>query len=1779
MPFHFARGVRLTFAALLFSTACLAAPQPIASLEQSTLPALGKHSSTLTVRAFGRYAVTAQSSQGVALQMVDHMAGAGPVAGVAGKEDGRLDVFLDRGDYRIVSLASDHGKGEVKLAAHPFRELEAKPPRLIEFRLEKASLGDFEQRSYWLEIRKKRWVALEAAGRYLADLRLWKDGTWLVKEKPQIVQSMARPGRPLVVARLCAELDPGLYLLTAYGGPGQPWTQASEEKPFLLRFGIPTLAPAMRRRFTMSEFGVERFLVPSGPTHFRIELPAADAATLQVGDYSPRTPFQDDAPVAAIDKKSLPPVAEMDQSDNEVRLVTVSMAAGKSYLLQHFDASHAYRFNVSGNYWVSTIQTGSPADSVGASAVLTRQPRNYWQREEYVADRTVLLDAPWHRRFNLLDPLTMFVRLSQPSKVRVEGTGVRAHYRFEPFLTDRPADYHEPTWQPSGHEFDLDAGLYVLEVTPETRGILDLHILPDGGNLDRLVSKAKSLYRNTMGVSQLTASARFPSLQLDSYYSYTLYLNNQPGVTSGVVLRSLPIDLKDALPVTQGPRENLTIPVSVPESGKLQALAEDGSLLPISLDNGAKGESIQVSPGTYRVSVAGSGKFLSYSLELEPTRLAGTTPLPPLPDALLAGLPKFPVITPDEPQFLDLDRTSTATFEMKVENPGLYRAQSTGLLHTGASVRTRINPSLFSGTENGVGHNFMIQDYLREGDYQLSVSTRGQTRGHLGIRIDRTDILDGGQLHEGEMARAELPSGHALAYRFHVEKTGNYHLEAMGLNRNFDIRLEDAGGWPVFAPVEKGDLTRELDSGDYRMIVLPLEANARVLTKLDRIVEPRQYQGHGPHTIQLGSVVSNAWVEPATGAQRVPDQWEFSLPAPAKVTIALDNMMEASLSSADSPDDILARIASKQRWQGELPAGKYLLRAVNSRRNNYVDYTLSVSSSQLLAGESRTLLAPATIPLSVGKDGLIELQSFGPSDVRARLTDANGNLVAQNDDRQDDWNFLIARRLAPGQYSLQVDPVGTAQARTTIAMNAPSEVAEKTLTPGKSVEIDDSKVHVYPLSVDPKDNVLLASAKAGDVVGISLEGKSSEGWVNLGTDSGTAPWLALQIDEKRFTAYRLRAWSADQGSIRMSLRVASATLSPISGKKWLDGEIRPERIDSERHDLKLALISLSRAGTFRLEGDSVPWTDSPSHVAEIGANSVITVSGGSLLLVSSAGESLSARRIDLSDSLRVDLAAAERGSVDLKHRGPSIVIATARSAQPGVAMEGEDPVTTGFVPGEAVAVSISGKARPVRVWNASSQTSPIEVDLRQVPVKRRAAKAPDFGISDGDIEGKTALELKLPEGASGIRLSLSPMNAAVFVKNGKIVSTHWAGEDPLQEFVSIAADELWIFNAETAKAYYSIEISPQSGPAEAALKPGEIFERNAGTSGRIEIPVELSAKGEYQLHVRGDTDALWQEKSGRITSGADIEIGESGVLSLQHRPGTIVAWIDGKAGKPTDAAKIVKVNPPERLKLQGKEETLGFDFDKVAMLHLHTRVPVITQFLVEGQPARTEAHLYGADINLPAPAGHCELVLRAIGADRLSGFATVAASGVTLLVEGEGPEILLAPGSARLFSFDLGQPATIGIGVRASSDVVRSTLYDEHGAIQSKGVVQMPSLVPGRYYLAVEMPADSSPVRVRPIVLGLQKPDTRPPFDILQRYVKAKEGSEGMIYEPPPPPAPPSADSQGDGQGAASAEDGSAQSDQSDGADQGDGADGNADQTDDGSAQDGNGQNQDGENQ
>jgi hypothetical protein len=103
--------------------------------------------------------------------------------------------------------------------------------------------------------------------------------------------------------------------------------------------------------------------------------------------------------------------------------------------------------------------------------------------------------------------------------------------------------------------------------------------------------------------------------------------------------------------------------------------------------------------------------------------------------------------------------------------------------------------------------------------------------------------------------------------------------------------------------------------------------------------------------------------------------------------------------------------------------------------------------------------------------------------------------------------------------------------------------------------------------------------------------------------------------------------------------------------------------------------------------------------------------------------------------------------------------------------------------------------------------------------------------------------------------------------------------------------------------------------------------------------------------------------------------------------------------------------------------------------------------------------------------------------------------------------VLLPAGGTRGFSFEVTRNGPIGLGVRADSDVVETTLWTAAGQKLGSGVVQMPQLSPGSYVLAIHVPAGSRPVLARPAVAGLKPPSLDPPDEVIQTYVAPPEGA------------------------------------------------------------------------
>jgi hypothetical protein len=1736
VPLH---SVLTLVAALAVAKTGTAGPPPVpaATLSQSTVPAAGRQEAIVNVAAFGFYGLTVSSSQGTALQLVDRMAGPGEVAGSAGVEDGRINAFLDRGEYKLVSIGHEKASGDAKLEVHPYAELHApQPPLLVELKPVAETLGDFQQASYWLKIDDARVVAIEAAGRNLTDLRLWRDGTWLEDATPEREVIEPKKGRPLLACRLSPRLEPGLYLLTAYGGPGQPWAETSDEHPLLLRFGISRLPIASRQRLVTSPFGVDRFLVPGSATYFRLELPEARPAQLRVAAADPHEPFRNDGSPLVIDKKSVPPAVDtsLEKDLKGDRIVTVRTEAGQPYVLQEFEASREYRFERAGNYWISTVHSGHAADSVDATVIVARWSRSGLDHAAFL-DQSVEIDGQhgWARRCTLLDTLTVFVKVGSVGRYEVVSRGTKASFRIEPFFIYRPEHYETPEAKPSGSRWDLDAGFYVLTVIPDKKGILDVVLRPAGTSA---LTPEGIGAEPAGGQTPLRAAALFPSVALDLDHWYVAYLNEQPGVEAGVVLRSLPLDLNEALPVAQRPDETVKAPFTVSERSTLRATSEDGALLDLAVDGGPPQKEIVVEPGEHVVSLVNSGKeTVLYSLHAEPVRLEAATPLPSVPETALASLPELLVLAPAQPIFLDLARDQTTTFFVHADRPALYRLESTGLLATTGNLRTRTVVSLDRETSNGVGRNFQIQEYLREGDYQLTVQANGASAGHLGVGLAQMPIGDGGRLVPSVPARVTLAAGEGVAYTFTVPERGEYHLRTLGLDRGFRCRLEDADGWPIEPPNIPADITRTFEAGSYRVVSLPEGVATRRVTLLEKVAAPLRFTGHGPHPLPLAHEVDHVWEESAEGAPRVPDTWEITVPAPLDAQIELSGEMQGELTRVDASGAAPAVAVPPGRgWFGHLEAGRYRLAVTCSRRNNQVGYRIVVRPVELVAGLTREVAAPVTLKVSAGRRGLYELDSFGGADVRAVLRAGDGRVVAANDDRPDDWNFLLAANLDPGAYTLEVQPVGTERASSAVSMRLLGELAEPPLAvPGRVEVVTGDATHVIPLALGSPVGVVTVGVRSSEAVGCALEQEGGGSWRALATRVGHELTIELPLAESAPPpALRLRVWSVDQRGL--SARIVAAAASPAA-----DPEARANaglvltRVAGSDPPVGAALVTLAQPGVFRIDGEGIRVSPRADVATTAVTGEPVAAPGQSLWVVGELHDGgrtavrLSRVVLEAGGEVVVRAAAGQHLTCQVGGEGPRTVLGIARGAngRPGVRVldraTGKGYVgsrTTRMAVGRDAAASVAIGARQpeVQLWQGEEAVEPLEVHLRVFTFPAANTEVAAWGLLSGAVAAHASRAFELPPGPKRLRLALAPDTVGVLVSGDDVESLHWAGGSPFAETFDTEASRLVVLRAADGEGFFTAELlRPGAGERPLALTLEQPFESVESVAGTLRLTVPHPGGGAPEslvAHVRGG-EATFLGSDGQVREGRDVAVGaDGGTLLVSHRAGRLLCWLDRKGGladalwAPVNGATAAPIEPPATVALHGSAMVVRVALGHPAMLHLRSATPLATRLVrPEGDP-EVELHQNGCLLDAYLPSGAAELALRALAGTELRGVAELTASPLVAIDEGFGPETLLPAGEARAFTFTVSHEGLVGFGVRADADVVECTLLDASARRVAAGVVQMASLTPGTYVLVLSAPADVAPVRVRPVVVGLRSPGSGPPPEVIRKYLDLAAG-------------------------------------------------------------------------
>ncbi len=1642
-------------------------PAAAATLDRAEFPAAAELGTLLHVTAPGRFAITAQSATGTAIEIVDMLSGPSDPAGEPGVRDGRIDRLLDVGTYKIRATMADGATGTLRLDLRPFRA--AGPPVAAPASGEVLSttLADLEQLAVWLMVGPDGSVRLDTAGRSLADVRLWRQGTDLVDLQPDPAVIEPVRGHSLNRLRLVGKVEPGAYLLTAYGGPPIAWADSGvnggAEQPLLLRVGTSDALLAGGASGVIGPFGNAVFAAPPRATAFRLTLPQSAPASLDV-----------DGQAATIAQTSREPSVLL-QTGTRRDVVEVTGTPGQAFRVRAMDHTGTVTITKPGSWWVSASALGTGGDEVPPTVLLTRSQAG--QPTVVVAGTAPRIDpaSPLRLRFNVRGPTSVLLQSTNQGVVPVRDAGQdTSALRGRPYTMDLVRDYIE----------------YSIAPVPGKQGVADL-IFGVGTPTAAPVVPANPVL--PLGVQTIAAGQ-----------TLRLYANAAPGASFGLVARAAPVQLNEGpLTVTQVAGVAVEVPVA---AGGMEVTDLLGAPAPFSTRTLQDGSAVITLPAVPRARTL---------------VVAMPRPAVPRPDVVLAAPgAALPVAEAGAPFPFDLRREQRREFDLHVAEGGLYRLETLGRLQTAGTVGTAFQPALDQAEANGIGANMLIQRWLRAGRYRVSVMAQGGTAGHGALLASPAPLKDSPTLRPAGSIRARLPAGTGLRVPLEITEAGAYHLELQALGRTLTARLDDAEGWPLIVPGALTAIDRTLQPGRYQVLISPEAVETRVVARLTRTLPDTEIVGHGPHPLVFDAPRTATWREPpGRDDERVLDRWTFALAGPASVKLDIGDGMVGEL-RRDGADTPLGRFTRGAALNSRLNAGSYTVTAMSLGRNDRLDYAITLTAPELQPGLLRMVKPTAQVPFTLAEPGVVSLTSTGLVPLKAVLRDGAGAEIARYADRGSEWNLAIARPLPAGSYRLDLspalppattdisaaatppaeesgtepDPAEPAPQSSAAAADTASEgdaAEEETRTVGLLLSLPPVRdaagpgvlpggfVHRLMVADAASDQLLLATARSTAEVVLALERRDATGgWITVGLAQGLGPVVAIPgALPGAVGPWRASVWAVDGGREDILL-----TAGPVQAAAQGPGRVRM----AAQVGVAVARVALGTPGLVRVAGGVIAggWA---GHALVVPEDGLVAPQSDTLWLVGPAGAEAEVVPVAVTAALSVPVPAGARAMVT----GGAVPAGTVRVWRADAGLE-QPGLAAGQGMGVASGSALALGAGPVQVWHAGGTTAlrprvtPIDLALQDVRTLDSAF--------NGVLPPRSATPLVLPGGSRRTMIALAPGMAAVAGWRGPDAVTVWAPTETARVLPG-AWTEWLLINTTDAPAPASLGGAP--APAE-TLQPTAVMKTFFGSAGSIQLPFDapVGAPAGARLRIAGPATAT-VIAGDRVSRGRDIPLDGAGQIIVSHEPGAVAVWmeIDGRSPWPDAAPQAAAL--PSRMPLMGAAMALSIAPGGPVLLHVRTTAPVILT-LGRGAPmlfpAGADLHRYvAADTTLRIDSPHD---------GPLSGTLAMSADPVIPVSEGLGEAVAVPPGGTAAFGFQIARAADVGLGLRAEPDRADTRLLRADGTMVGEGAALLQRLQPGRYVIEARNPSDATTALMRPAVIGITPRGAGPPPEVARKYLE-----------------------------------------------------------------------------
>jgi len=1694
-------------------------------LSQSTFKAKEYNDCFIKIKKPGRYSIQVQSKQGTRIEIIDRMAGPFASDGSVGLKDGRLDLLLDADIYKICIYSHKKGIGKVNIKAFPFQEVQQFPnivdlPFINNLELYQYRLKDLEQRSFWINIRKRQVLRLEILGRNIKDARLWKDGTWLVDASPTITQYEPIAGQPMTYLEFHHDLNPGLYLFTCYGGQPLKWANENNKNPLYIRMGIPDIGRNGQHLISISPFGRDVFIVDKKTNFFQIIRKDKKPTTLFLKSLKKTSGrFTQYGKSAYINKKSRDPWCIIKGSTLiDKQFVIVQGEPGDHIELDYFEQRTYYELPENyDKFWISTIQSAEGRDSVDITGIISR-PKLKTPVKALVVN--VGPEHPIVRKVNILNTFSLFLYVEKKGTYKIDEdpkAGGSGRYQIKPFMVSKPRGYKDPPFQESETDFELLKGYYVLFVHPKSKGILHFALYKKEGfltTLSRSIFSKQGINEHFKGESLLTRQTLiWPCIPNIKRY-YTLWLNKRTNVESGVIVRKLPMDLDTPLPVMLKPAQS--VPVNI-KCDKRSYLDVYGGSYELTINGERFSKQTIIYKGIHDLELKNIGtKICLYTLKARPVDMYIT------PKPVIKKIDEvYQVIVSDRPIFKYFDRLEEKSFLLRVKEPGLYRMETLGRLAFRMTVRTRTTTSLFNAKMNGIGRNALVQQYFKPGDYLVSVQTQGESKGRACIQLKRTELGKPEELLIGGTNSSFVKADTAIRYNFTIKNAGIHHLETYSLGKRIAHRIEDNDGWPLYLPGNYHAIERYFDKGTYTYYSLPLEIDSQRVTFIYKKQKKRIISGKGPHILELNKSIDNIWIEEPGRAK---DIYQVKIPALAEFSLNVTNNMKASIYLKHGKR---VEETKSGKWFGKLLPGIYEINVISSEKNNKVPYTIYLQTKYLVQGLTQKVNhVPATLDVSVSKDVFVDISSFGQTDVKAYLWDKDSNtLITKNDDKPNDWNFRISCMLKAGLYKLKLVSIGSSSGQFEVKMNQRDyKELEPVNIPFTLNEKLEKEVLQIPFSTCKNESLVNFNTKNNKNIRLVI----MKGYVLIAEGKGH---IYIPLPSKK--NYVLYVWNEEnivKERNKVLIEGKSLELKEIALEKNQIKLTTPDAIRFQNNNRLSYCFNTSSKRTYYS-----PELERPCLILDGFTKGTKNINAW---LVSEDGKSITIQPFDVKTEQPIKVMLGKfpiSFSIKQTQKAPMLLKIKSIKGIVGAMVFPENNLPenhvqwSGMLAKEAqTLVGIPGSAEyRGYIWSTNKTPLVTSENIKEVVQDRVSIYINSYPIQGTkDLRNVSNLEAEIPAGRSFLLLLEDKEQILNMVLTKGLVAFSWFLDKPFDIVsglnqnrecqIKVNGKNLFVLNTSNHPGLFRVEKMEKAYTELDKLDLKNGFEKLFKKPGKLRFKIEEIPENMH-LFITGDivNSCFWGSDGliyNSIYSRNPFDTFrynvKQGYIEVDHNEGFVKIWqasLDDYAltfiGKFEEAH--IEEFQNNRGDMIGISQVWPFSLEKPGFISVKTSAPVVLALLSEDKLLKMSVCYENkrCELNQYLQPGNYKLFTRPING--LSGKGILKLNKITPIDINNGIKNdlhLIRPGEIQVFRFYVKEHINVGVGLKTESDNLEAYLYDEKSTLISKGALMFDKLKPGKYILVVK--THGTPVQYYPIILGAQGTRKGVPEDVIRKYKK-----------------------------------------------------------------------------